>query len=59
MTAFRCTAKLLKVMKEALETDPAPAKNRLGEWTATLVRVGRIQLVLGVSEPARCAGERG
>ena len=55
MTAFRCTAKLLKVMKEAPETDPAPASNRLGEWTATLVRVGRIQLVLAVSEPTRFA----
>lgn len=55
MTAFRCTAKLLKAMKEAPETDPAPASNRLGEWTATLVRVGRIQLVLAVSEPTRFA----
>lgn len=55
MTAFRCTVKLLKVMKEAPETDPAPASNRLGEWTATLVRVGRIQLVLAVSEPTRFA----
>lgn len=52
MTTFRCTAKL---MKEAPETDPAPADNRLGEWTATLVRVGRIQLVLAVSEPIRFA----
>lgn len=55
MTAFRCTAKLLKVMKELPETDPAPAGNRLGEWTATLVRAGRIQLVLAVSEPTRFA----
>lgn len=31
------------------------ARNRLGEWTATLVRVGRIQLVLAVSEPTRFA----
>lgn len=55
MTAFRCTGKLLKAMKEAPETDPTPASNRLGEWTATLVRVGRIQLVLAVSEPTRFA----
>ncbi|KZC40560.1 hypothetical protein RHOFW510R12_16320 [Rhodanobacter sp. FW510-R12] len=55
MTAFRCTAKLLKAMKEAPEADPASAGNRLGEWTATLVRVGRIQLVLAVSEPTRFA----
>lgn len=31
MTAFRCTAKLLKAMKELPEPDPAPASNRLGE----------------------------
>ena len=55
MTAFRCTGKLLKAMKAVPETDPAPARNRLGEWTATLVRVGRIQLVLAVSEPTRFA----
>lgn len=55
MTAFRCTAKLLKAMKAKPDTDPAPARNLLGEWTATLVRVGRIQLVLAVSEPTRFA----
>ncbi|MEO5812089.1 MAG: hypothetical protein ABIU96_01425 [Rhodanobacter sp.] len=55
MTAFRCTAKLLKAMKELPESDLAPASNRLGEWTATLVRIGRIQLVLAVSEPTRFA----
>jgi hypothetical protein len=55
MTAFRCTTKLLKAMKKAPETDPAPTHNRLGEWTATRVRVGRIQLVLAVSEPTRFA----
>lgn len=53
MTAFRCTAKLLKAMKEKPELDPLPARNKLGEWTATLVRVSRIQLVLAVSEPTR------
>lgn len=53
MTAFRCTAKLLKAMKATPVADPAPASNRLGEWTANLVRVSRIQLVLAVSEPTR------
>jgi hypothetical protein len=55
MTAFRCTAKLLKAMKARPVADPAPASNKLGEWTATLVRVSRIQLVLAVSEPTRFA----
>lgn len=53
MTALRCTAKLLKAMKEKPDLDPAPARNMLGEWTATLVRVSRIQLVIAVSEPTR------
>ncbi len=55
MTAFRCTARLLKAMKAKPEAEPTPASNRLGEWTATLLRVGRIQLVLAVSEPTRFA----
>lgn len=55
MTAFRCTAKLLKAMKGKPVAEPAPAMNRLGEWSASLVRAGRIQLVLAVSEPTRFA----
>lgn len=53
MTAFRCTAKLLKAMKGRPVVQPEPSRNLLGEWTATLVRVSRIQLVLAVSEPTR------
>lgn len=53
MTALRCTAKLLKAMKIAPAANPAPASNRLGEWTANLIRVSRIQLVVAVSEPTR------
>lgn len=32
---------------------PAPAANRLGEWTANLVRVSRIHLMVAVSAPTR------
>lgn len=53
MTVLRCTAKLLKAMKARPVVAPAPAKNRLGEWTANLIRVSRVQLVLAVSEPTR------
>ncbi|GAP65097.1 hypothetical protein MBSD_n0386 [Mizugakiibacter sediminis] len=53
MTAFRCTAKLLKAMKARPEPRPRPAGNRLGEWTANLIRVSRIQLVIAVNEPTR------
>lgn len=53
MTILRCTAKLLKAMKAKPLADPSPATNRTGEWTANLIRVSRIQLVLAVSEPTR------
>jgi hypothetical protein len=53
MTALRCTAKLLKAMKATPEVSLQPARNRLGEWTANLIRVGRVQLVIAVSEPTR------
>lgn len=55
MTALRCTAKLLKAMKAAPEAQLQPAGNRLGEWTANLIRSGRTQRVLAVSEPTRMA----
>lgn len=53
MTALRCTAKLLKAMRAKPIASPMPPRNRLGDWTANLIRVGRIQLVLAVSEPTR------
>ena len=53
MTAFRCTAKLLKAMKAKPVAEPVPPSNRLGEWTANLIRVSQVQLVLAVSEPTR------
>ena len=53
MTALRCTARLLKALKAKPVADPAPPTNRLGEWTANLIRVSRSQLVIAVSEPTR------
>jgi len=53
MSALRCTAKLLKAMRAPPVANRAPATNKLGEWTANLVRVSRIQLVIAVSEPTR------
>ena len=55
MSAFRCTSKLLKAMKATPVEPAAPPANRLGEWTANLVRVSRIQLVIAVNEPTRMA----
>lgn len=53
MTILRCTAKLLKTMKASPVAEAAPARNRLGEWTANLIRVGRMQFVLAVNERTR------
>lgn len=53
MTALRCTAKLLKALKARPIPVPAAPGNRLGEWTANLIRIGRIQLVLAVNERTR------
>lgn len=53
MTAFRCTGKLLRAMKVTPMPHPQPAGGRLGEWTANLIRVSRMQLVVATSEPTR------
>lgn len=53
MTTLRCTAKLVKAMKCELLANPSPSGNRLGEWTANLVRFGRKASVLAVNERTR------
>lgn len=50
MFAFRCTQKLLDRLGVAPEHEPPPAETVLGDWYANLIRVGRTQLVLAVSE---------
>lgn len=53
MIALRCTAKLLKAMKAQPVADPLPPQNRLGEWTANLIRFGRRQYVIAVNDKTR------
>ncbi len=53
MTTLRCTTKLLKALKAKPVAHPAPATNRLGGWTANLIRVSRRQLVLAVNDATR------
>ena len=50
MFTLRCTQKLLTRLKVEPEADPAQADTVLGDWYANLVRVGRTQVVLAVSE---------
>lgn len=50
MFALRCTQKLLVRLNSAPDPEPAPPDTVLGDWYAKLVRVGRTQVVLAVSE---------
>ena len=53
MTVLRCTAKLLKAMKATPVESPLAPSNRLGEWTANLIRYGRKAYVLAANENTR------
>jgi hypothetical protein len=53
MAALRCTAKLLDAMKAEPVAQPAPSVSRLGDWTANLIRVSRVPLVLAVNDRTR------
>ncbi|MBS7455724.1 DUF6933 domain-containing protein [Coralloluteibacterium stylophorae] len=53
MPALRCTARLLKALKATpVEPTEVPA-SRLGDWTANLIRVSRIQLVVAANGATR------
>ena len=47
---LRCTQKLLDRLNATPEPEPARPDTVLGDWYANLIRVGRIQVVLAVSE---------
>ena len=47
---LRCTQKLLDRLNFTPDPEPAPPDTVLGDWYANLIRVGRIQVVLAVSE---------
>lgn len=48
--ALRCTQKLLTRLKATPDPEPPPSDTVLGDWYANLVRAGRVQCVLAVSE---------
>ncbi|MBN8488383.1 MAG: hypothetical protein J0M20_11760 [Burkholderiales bacterium] len=50
MFVLRCTQKLLSRLRVAPDLATAPSDNVLGAWYANLVRAGRVQVVLAVSE---------
>lgn len=47
---LRCTQKLLRRLNAAPVPEPVPPSTVLGDWYANLVRIGRLQVVLAVSE---------
>lgn len=47
---LRCTQKLLDRLNSKPDPETAPPDTVLGDWYANLIRVGRIQVVLAVSE---------
>ena len=50
MFVLRCTHKLLDRLNATPDLEAAPPDTVLGDWYANLIRVGRIQVVLAVSE---------
>jgi len=50
MFALRCTQKLLDRINVSPDPAPVPPDTVLGDWYANLVRAGRTQVVLAVSE---------
>ena len=49
-TTLRCTQRLLARMKVSTMAHDAEPTTLLGDWYANLVHIGRLQLVLAVSE---------
>jgi hypothetical protein len=47
---LRCTQKLLDRLNSTPDPESTPPDTVLGDWYANLIRVGRIQVVLAVSE---------
>ena len=47
---LRCTHKLLDRLNSTPDPESAPPDTVLGDWYANLIRIGRIQVVLAVSE---------
>ncbi|MGQ3053088.1 MAG: DUF6933 domain-containing protein [Roseateles sp.] len=50
MFVLRCTQKLLTRLNCTPDSEPPLTDTALGDWYANLIRVGRIQVVLAVSE---------
>src|SRR5688572_33252096 len=55
MVVLRCTQKLLVRLKQVGELPPVEATTRLGDWYGNILRIGRRQHLLFISERSRLA----
>jgi hypothetical protein len=53
MLVLRCTRHLLARLKQAREVPPAESTTRLGDWYGNILRIGRRQHLLFISERSR------
>ena len=53
MVVLRCTQKLLVRLKQVGDLPPVESTTRLGDWYGNILRIGRRQHVLFISERSR------
>jgi hypothetical protein len=53
MVVLRCTLKLLVRLKQAGDLRPVESTTRLGDWYGNILRIGRYQHLLFISERSR------
>ena len=53
MVVLRCTQKLLVRLKQVGDLPPVESTTRLGDWYGNILRIGRRQHLLFISEQSR------
>jgi hypothetical protein len=53
MVVLRCTQRLLRRLKQAGDEPSGPSNTRLGDWYGNVVRIGRRQALMFISERSR------
>ena len=53
MVVLRCTQKLLVRLKQGVDLPPVESTTRLGDWYGNILRIGRHQHLLFISERSR------
>jgi len=55
VVVLRCTTKLLARLKQTSDLPPAESTTRLGDWYGNLIRLGRTEYLIFISEHSRLA----